>query len=171
MVWEHKNICLGCRSCCKFFKDEIYFAPVFTRDEFEKLKTRGISTELFKPYKKNLYQVQLIKAEEDEYVCPFLNEKSLCDIYSLRPADCSIWPLIVMKDRDSNPVLASFNKDFCQITDKMKQNDFDGFIKRLVGWFDENRFVDNVRKYPDLIWDYEPDTFIIKPIKTRNLLR
>ena len=152
--------CKKCRECCKFEKDEIYFAPLFTRGEIERLKNKAS----FKPYKNSdeIFQIELIKSGPI-YVCPYLNNREhICKIYENRPFDCKIWPFIFMKDKKGNLVLACFHKDMCRVVGNMSDKEFEGYREETMGWLEKSKMVDYIRMHKELAWDYEADTFIIK---------
>lgn len=159
-----KNNCIRCQGCCKFLEEDIYFAPLFTRDEIKKIKGKNQQNH-FKKYK-DVFQVKLVpsKKEKGMFVCPFLNEdEHLCKIYSLRPLDCKLWPVIFMKDKDKI-VLACFKKHMCTLTNKMKDNEFEDFVSKKLDWIKKEKALETLKKHPGLVWDFEANTFIIKKI-------
>jgi len=171
-MWTTKQSCTECSTCCIFEESEAYFAPVFTKDEANriKVKTKGKFSDMFQTYKKskNIFQIKLIRSKKNKavYVCPFLDEKThTCKIYNIRPLDCKIWPLIVMWDKNHKKAqLVCYSKETCCITYKMSKKDFDLFIKKLVDFFKKNKFIKTYKKYPDLVWDYEDDTEFIEDL-------
>lgn len=158
-----KNKCQKCRECCKFYKDEIYFAPLFTDEEkgiVEGLINGKVS---FKKYKDsdNVFQIELVKSGH-LYVCPLLDEKThLCAIYEKRPFDCRIWPFIFMK-KDNDIVLACFDKDLCPNMDSMKKRQIPRLTKKVLRWIKKNDVHKLIKEHKELVWDYEKDTKIIK---------
>jgi Fe-S-cluster containining protein len=168
-MFDNKMICQNCRGCCKFKKDKTYFAPIFNKDEINLIKFKGYFIDSFKPHKNShdVFQIKLIENKKDYsyHVCPYLNENThICKIYDLRPIDCKIWPLVIMKDCDAKKTLLAYSNSSCKITDKMNSAKLDIYIKELELWFDNANFIDTFRKYPDLIWNYESETIIIKEL-------
>lgn len=165
-MFNIKKTCQNCRRCCQFNEDEIYFAPIFTQDEMNLIKSQGYFIDAFKPHKHShdVFQIKLLAPKN---VCPYLNENNhLCKIYDFRPPDCKIWPLVVMKDRAAQKTLLAYLNSLCPITNHMNNAAHKQYIKKLEAWFDDSNFIETYRKYPDLIWDYEPDTIIIKVLDT-----
>ncbi len=166
------NECLTtCRGCCKFKKDEIYFAPKITREEIATIKSNGSYKDVFRPFKKSkkIFQITLIKSglTKEVFVCPYLNEATqACEIYNFRPFDCEFWPFLLMYDKKKEKILiAHVNKEICPITDTMNEGEFKNYlIKKLDKLMREKDVINLINKYPELIWDYEPDTFVIKEI-------
>jgi Fe-S-cluster containining protein len=169
-MWDNKNSCQSCRGCCKFREDETYFAPVFSTKEIETIRGQGLPADNFKPHKHHtdVFQVQLIRSTQDPqwYVCPYLDEGShLCGIYQVRPTDCRIWPLLMMRDKENKEVVLScFHKRICTTTDKLTEQEFELRMERLENWFDKEEFVRQLQQSPGLAWDYEPDTFHVRTL-------
>ncbi|OGJ46605.1 hypothetical protein A2229_05145 [Candidatus Peregrinibacteria bacterium RIFOXYA2_FULL_33_7] len=168
-MFNHKRTCQACKTCCKFEKEDIYFAPIFSKNEIDLLISKGVKKELFKTHKnsKNVLQIKLIKSKENSkiYNCPFLKVKQgLCKIYENRPLDCKIWPLMVMKDKDSPKNFLVYFDYSCKITEQMTKEENEEFLKKLVQWFDESNFIETFKKNPDLIWNFETQAIPIKEI-------
>jgi Fe-S-cluster containining protein len=166
-MWNIADTCQACRGCCKFKKKDAYFAPLFSREEKEKIEKTTGKKAIFSPYKNStqVFQIKLVSSLTDKQydVCPYLDEAThLCGIYELRPADCRIWPMLIMKDRDGkNTRQACFNKEYCPITEKMSAEEIKQYILKLKQYFTENHYDELYRRYPGLVWNYEPDTFFI----------
>lgn len=166
------NICLTtCRACCKFRKDELYFAPKVTKEEISHIKSSGLYKSIFVPFNNSKKVFQIIlkpsKLFKDIYVCPYLDEKiHMCGVYKMRPFDCDFWPFILMFDeKKENILIAHYDKNICKITDIMSKIKFKNYLKSsLYKWIKEKKILELVRKYPELIWDYEPDTIILKKL-------
>ncbi|MEM5799181.1 MAG: YkgJ family cysteine cluster protein [Candidatus Aenigmatarchaeota archaeon] len=155
------NICQKCRECCKFKKDEEYFAPLFTKEE---IKIIGAKKNLFKKKGSGVYQIKLVKSKINEniLVCPFLNEEThLCKIYPNRPFDCKFWPFIFMKDRKSI-ILGCFKKDYCEITKQMSEEEFKKYLLSIFDWIKTNKIEELIKNYPDLIWEKENDVIVLR---------
>lgn len=166
------NKCLTtCRHCCKFRKERLYFAPKITDNEIDRIKSNGLYKPVFFPFKnsKKVFQISLTKSKKlkDIFVCPYLDENThKCNIYRIRPFDCNFWPFIFMYDKSGKKVLiAHFNKEKCQATDLMSKIKYKDYLdKNLDKWINEKNIIELVKEYPELIWDYEPNTFIIQEI-------
>ena len=167
----HNRCLTTCQSCCKFSKDEVYYAPIVMDEEIAKIKSDGLYKKVFHPFKKskNVFQISLIKSKvsKDLFVCPYLDENTqMCIIYNIRPFDCKFWPFILMHDKERKKVfIAHFNKKICQITDVMSNAKFKEYlIKYIDNLVQQKNISELINKYPDMIWDYEPDTFMIKEL-------
>jgi Fe-S-cluster containining protein len=167
-----ENPCQACRSCCKFKPGDAYFATLFTSEDIENIKRRGLYKDVFVPYKKSLtiFQIKLIPSllPGSLLVCPYLNEEThLCSIYDIRPFDCRFWPFIFMFDKQKEKAFWScFHKDFCDISDQKSDFEFSHQIKASYNeWLENKGALDFLCQYPEIIWDFEPDTFTVKEIE------
>ncbi|MFH0919202.1 MAG: YkgJ family cysteine cluster protein [Fibrobacterota bacterium] len=173
-MWDNKDTCQSCRGCCKFRADETYFAPVFTAGEVEQIRAHGKPADGFTPHRghDDVFQITLVPSALDPtwFVCPYLNEEThLCDIYSVRPTDCRIWPLLMMKDKEGqNTVLGCFHKRLCTRTGHLTEPEFEKHVAGLTAWFDKEDFIRHLRQSPGLAWDYEPDTIHVRTLDLLN---
>jgi Fe-S-cluster containining protein len=155
------NVCQKCRGCCKFKKDDEYFAPLFTKNELEKIKA---NKKMFIRRSKNVYQIKLVKSkiDKDILVCPFLDEEShLCKIYANRPFDCKFWPFIFMKEKEKIQ-LGCFEKEFCLITKTMSNEEFKNYLNSVFDWIEKNKVLYLIKEHPSLIWEKEKDVIVLK---------
>jgi Fe-S-cluster containining protein len=160
--------CFSCRDCCYFYKNQRYFAPLFTEDELRKIKKLKKQMPKFKRYKNHAhtYQVVLKKVRNKKlmYVCPFLDEKThICTVYSARPFDCRTWPLMVMRKKN-RVYVAYFNQDFCPALKDLNEKEFRDYISYMVKLVTGKRYINFLTKHPNLIWDYEKDVIPVKEI-------
>lgn len=173
------NKCQICKDyCCIFEEKDKSFATLFTKEELEKIKSKGFYKNIFKPYKNSskVFQIQLIKSKSSKLlVCPYLEEDShLCKIYGLRPFECRFWPFVFVFDKKKEKILlACFNKDLCSITKQMDKAEFNKFLdNNLNKWITKYNIFEFIDKYPELIQDYEDyksETFVIMEIKNKNI--
>jgi Fe-S-cluster containining protein len=161
-----KHKCQKCRECCKFENDEVYFAPLFTKAEVERINNNFSHKAVFNPYKDsaNVFQVGLVKSTENSelWVCPFLDEKThLCSIYSERNLDCRMWPFIFMHGKSNEVLLAHFDRDMCPIWNDMNEEDFLKVKKRMICMLEEEKVLQTIREHPELAWEHEQYTNIM----------
>lgn len=160
--------CFSCRDCCYFYKNQRYFAPVFTEDEVRRIRKLRRKLPTFKRYKDypHTYQVVLKKVRKKKlmYVCQFLDEKThVCTIYKERPFDCRIWPLLIMRKKD-RAYIAYFNQDFCPALKNMTKKGLDKYMRYMVKLITGERYIRFLKKNPALIWGWEKDAIPLKEI-------
>ncbi|HLD88595.1 MAG TPA: YkgJ family cysteine cluster protein [Candidatus Nanoarchaeia archaeon] len=150
--------CRKCSECCKFRKDEIYFAPVFANEEFDKLGSD--SEKVFFEQRGTAKQVRLAKLNDEFYVCPFYNsEKELCSIYQKRPFDCRIYPFLVAK-KNGKIYLTAF-RDACPSLEKKSEDEIVNYAENLKNWLQEEKQLRFFERNPDVIWPVDDDQTIV----------
>jgi len=144
--------CIDC--CCLFEKDDLNFAPIFTKNELKKIKEKYTYKFTARPYDipKKAFIVNLIKSkkEKEMYVCPFFNEEGrFCKINDLKSLDCRLWPFILVKDGD-RIILACFRKSFCPSIKKIRQKEFDEYSKYLTRILKKDKNIKFLKSFPVL---------------------
>ncbi len=163
--------CSRCRGCCRFEKDDKY-ATVFARPELDRVREKLGSIPKVKEFRGsgNVFQVQLVRSQNGEngdYVCPFLEEgRHSCSIYEIRPLDCRIWPFMITRSRDGKRVdLVCLEKRDCPSYEKISPQEFELHKRKMLGTIRSAEMIGFMRKFPELIWDYEPYSFLVSEIK------
>ncbi len=156
------NDCEACRICCRFNENELYLAPLMTKEEVKKIeKVYGkFNYKLFKN-SKNIFQIQLVKSKTGlTYDCPLLDERThKCKIYTARPMDCKIWPFTFMKDKENRIVLAYFD-NMCNISEKASSKKFKSYIKKFLS--SHNGLKAFIQKNKGLALEFDKDAIILK---------
>src|SRR3990172_3237291 len=92
--------CFSCDVCCRFPEKDSFLRPFFTRDEIQAAIAAGISPEYF-PDPQGC-QIDLISHPSpgaEGYICPCFNpENGHCKIYEVRPLDCQLYPVALMRE-------------------------------------------------------------------------
>jgi Fe-S-cluster containining protein len=161
--------CFKCPDgCCRFRNEDRPYAPIFTDAEIKKIR-KIFKLPRFKSYKrsKKVYQVILLKSKKEKgiYICPYFNEiKKSCKIYYCRPFDCEFWPFILMKNKSGKrSEIRLYDKSLCFGLQKMSAKKINGHKKRMVRLLHHKNFLNLIDTYPELIWDYDPETkFVAK---------
>lgn len=153
--------CFACPSpCCRFAKEDIYFAPVITDQEKKILKETGIKFGSSRKGKRVfLLKLKPSRSNKQIYVCPFLKEENgACLVYKQRPLDCSLWPFIFSKSTDGKKtILACFTK-ICPSLNKISTQEKKKYLEYLKNWLEEIDYKQLLKDYPELVWNYEVGT-------------
>lgn len=160
--------CFTCPDpCCRFAKDDAYFAPVLDEKELARLRQAGRSFAVLKKGK-GVYLLRLRRgrrpgqgrlAGTEIYVCPLLDEASgACTAYENRPLDCSLWPFIFSRSADGQRVILAVFKGICPSLNQRSAKEKKAYIDYLKEYLDRTDCQSRLKKYPALIWDYEPAT-------------
>lgn len=161
--WEYK--------CCTFEKEDRNAAPLFTKQETEKLwKKHKINIKKhFKKYKGsgNIFQVKLVKSRHwDLLICPFLDEKTnLCNVYDCCPLDCKLWPFFIAWNKNKKKTaLVCFNKNYCPALMKINKKEFEDYKKYIIKFVTSRKFINFLKKNPEYIWKYDRNIFVVKDL-------
>jgi len=151
--------CTKCKDICCYYKEnEKECSPIFTKDDAEKIEKKlgkGFFKQLNK--EKTLFRLILKKSEKHKnYICPFFNEKTKkCTIYELRPLDCILFPFTFVR-RNNQIYLGIINdKDMCPFMKDLTEKDIEESRKRIVKKIKKDKIGEILRKYPEMIFDYE----------------
>lgn len=154
-----KEDCSKCRLCCQFQEDELMDAPTFTEDE-KKYVIENIDSKINFIKKGEIYQIELNREKNNIYKCPLLTPHGC--ILENKPFDCESWPYYVMK-KDDDYVITLSND--CPIMSKMDEEKLKLFI--------DNKFkdiaIEIIKKYPDMITNYNRELKILYTINKKEL--
>ena len=102
-----KSECAECKFCCSFRRQSLWETPVFYEEDIPKIKQlfpevkfRELNTAdtKSKVYTFDIYDKYKTDDPDEEAPCPFLDSKQGCKLPAeLKPFDCKIWPLRVVK--------------------------------------------------------------------------
>ncbi len=112
-----KSDCAACKFCCSFRRQSLWETPVFYEEDipdikklFPEVKFRELETGSgscegpqtaaanSKVYTFDIYDKYKTNSSEEEAPCPFLDTEKGCKLpQELKPFDCKIWPLRVVK--------------------------------------------------------------------------
>ncbi len=92
--------CFSCDVCCRFPEKDSFLRPFFTREEIQAAIRTGISPEFFSD--PDGCQIDVIPNPlpgAEGYICPCFNpENGQCKIYEVRPLDCQLYPVALMRE-------------------------------------------------------------------------
>jgi len=164
--------CMNCEDqCCEFRKSDIYFAPLFTKSDVNKItKHLKINPKIyFRSHKgsKNIFQIKLQKPKNSRfYYCPFLDRKTQrCTVYKLCPLDCKMWPFFITWSKNKKRInLVCYKKEYCPALENISNKKFMEYFFYLLKVISEKKFINFLKKNPEYIWDHEEGTFVVKDI-------
>lgn len=162
--------CLKCRDCCCLFDlDGRPYAPIFTKEEVKRIKI-GKRKIIFKRFNGSdkVFQINLKKSknEKDLYVCPFFNEKKkFCQMEKVKPFDCRFWPFILTSDKSGHINVSCFSKHFCLGLQRITVKEFDDYVRYLDSLIENNKILNLLKKFPEVVWSADEDASLIKRIR------
>lgn len=149
--------CASCKFCCSFRRQSLWETPIFTEDSKEKLsnlypfaKFRPIT---ISPLKQSFFTIDLLNSyqtndPEEEAPCPFLKDGTGCILpQNLKPFDCSIWPLRVVKS--SSQDLSIVLTPTCKAINKLPLETVSSFVHNEL----EKNILSYAKNHPEIIKD------------------
>ncbi len=114
-----KSDCAACKFCCSFRRQSLWETPIFYEEDISKIKElypqvkfrevevagkldQNNKNANSKVYTFDIYDKYKTDNSEEEAPCPFLDAEKGCKLPpELKPFDCKIWPLRVVKMPES----------------------------------------------------------------------
>ena len=91
-----RDECAKCQICCCFDDEDIWEAPVISKENQQKILEKFNSAQKFIS-NNNQTVMAMDKAKDEElYYCSMLDHKKGCVMKDEKPFDCKIWPFRVM---------------------------------------------------------------------------
>lgn len=142
------SVCLKCDICCRFLDEKSAWRPAFTQEE-----KRQISAELKFD---NTQRIKLIPYKKDLFICPcFCPKTNRCHIYSLRPLDCRLYPLLLLK-KDQVLFLGIDKK--CPYSKTLLEDSANkAYLKRIVKTLTSRDMIELLKNSPFLFAHYDDD--------------
>ena len=168
------NICTNCvESCCSYKKNELEYTPTFTKDEVEKIEKKFGKLSCFRPFNKakTIFDIKPVKSKNnpDLYFCPFFDEKTkACKNYELRSLDCKLFPFTFVRI-NGKIYLAMVNESLCPLMKTITPKFTEILKKKVFETIKKEKAIEVLRKFPDLIIDYDEDDNEISLIKEFDL--
>lgn len=143
-----RELCAKCLICCHYTDADVWDAPGFTKEEFEK---NSLEHQYNYYYNNNLFYLKMERNDNNEYICPLLTDEG-CKLGTKKPFKCAIWPLYIVK---TNNRIALAVSNVCPNVYKLCDKDIIQGIKHILP-----DIKNMIRNYPELIEQYR-DNFRI----------
>ena len=159
--------CVVCKDCCKFRKEKLYFAPLFTDDELDALRKRLPDERPLPAFhrqrdSRTVWQIELLPSATRPglYVCPFLDEATnLCAIYPDVPFDCRVWPFLLTWSADGQRVeLTCYERKECASLRHINPDEFAAYTAYILDYVRRPAFLRGLHTHLELIWPHQPGT-------------
>ncbi|MEK7871599.1 MAG: phosphatidylglycerol lysyltransferase domain-containing protein [Nitrospirota bacterium] len=145
------DLCFKCDVCCRFIDKESPLRPYFSRDEIWRLINAGVSPMPFK--RLDGCKIDLIPYG-DLHICPFFGSgENRCTIYEMRPLDCRIYPVAVMRACNEACLFIGLDTK-CPFSDEIKTADV-GYYADLLS---SNS---NQEGFSGIIGDFQDDVRVM----------
>lgn len=149
----NRKTCAECQYCCSYTDEDLWDAPGFTKEEYQKLSQIHNFPSILHNH---LYYLKMDKNENGEYVCPLLTSSG-CLLGTNKPFKCAIWPLYVVNYKNHTAIAVS---DVCPEMSTISDTailcgitDIIPIIKQII------------QEHPELIEEYRKDFRLICYLK------
>jgi len=114
--------CLRCEVCCRFPSPDSPLAPFFSNDEIECAVAAGAAREAFPPSVFGPGHPVFLEPFDTISRCPcFRPDRNDCRIYANRPADCRLYPFMLMYDAPGKRVMLGLDR-YCTVMQRRKSD-------------------------------------------------
>ncbi len=164
-LFNNPSECKKCGDiCCRFSRGYAKYAPFFSFSEKNKLiKNSLVKNTSFRKQKEG-FQLFLkrIKKNSDYYYCPIFSQKTKqCSAYDCRSLDCSLYPFLILKNKNGKPVLGLDLE--CPVAKKAvkawgKDKKFTAQVKRFCS---SQKFKDYLKNNSGFVEEYIRDVLVL----------
>ncbi len=154
-----KSDCAACKFCCSFRRTSLWETPIFDEADFEKLKELYPAAKFRKAgtsghsYTFDISDQYKTDNPNEEALCPFLDPSRGYQLPpELKPFDCKIWPLRVVRAPDQSikvaltPTCPAINK---QPLEKVHELAASGLGEQIVEYAESH--TDIIKEYSEFL--------------------
>jgi uncharacterized protein len=160
--------CFSCDVCCRFPEKDSFLRPFFTRDEIQGAISAGISSEFFE--NSEGCQISLIPNPTpgtEGYICPCFDPgNGHCKIYQVRPLDCQLYPVALMRDERDEGVVIGLDTKCPYIKERGSDEELSHYIKEVATHLEIPTSHERISKNPGLVQRYQDDVICLYPVES-----
>lgn len=158
------DLCLRCDVCCRFPERESFLRPYFTAQERERAIAAGLAPDLLPEPAGG--KIRLIPHPTGEgYICPAFDPGTqYCRIYSVRPLDCRLYPLALMRDEEGRGRLLGLDTKCPYVQDPEHEPHLVRYAREVGDLLREPALSAVLSANTDLFNSYQEDVRTIGPI-------
>lgn len=151
------ELCLTCDVCCRFPERESVLRPFFTAEEIEQAIAHGAAPEHFPDPGGG--RIRLVPHPHGEgYLCPCFDRATQhCTIYPVRPLDCRLYPIALMRDREGSGLVMGLDTKCPYVQDPLNVGALGRYVERVGREMERPELRDVLAVYPDLIGGFQDD--------------
>lgn len=151
--------CFSCDVCCRFPEKESFLRPFFTREEIRAAVATGISPEFFPD--PGGCQIELVPnpaPQSEGYICPCFNpQNGHCRIYSVRPMDCQLYPVALMRDDQGAEVVVGLDTKCPYVTEADPGKHLSEYLSKVAAVLGAEPARERIAANPGLIQPHQED--------------
>jgi hypothetical protein len=159
--------CFSCDVCCRFPEKGSFLRPFFTREEIQAAIQTGISPEFF-PNPKGC-QIDLIPNPlpgAEGYICPCFNlENGHCKIYDVRPLDCQLYPVALMRNEQGEGVVVGLDTKCPYVREHASDAAVSQYVREVASLLKSSEMQHLISHNPSLVQRYQDDVIFIHPVE------
>lgn len=150
------EVCFSCDVCCRFLDSDSPLAPIFTKDEKQRLLSQEAEATLFRQREDGLSSQTALKPHEDYFICPFFEtETNECSIYTNRPLDCQLYPFALMYNADQSSVVLGVDM-LCPYSEKYFETEvFQQHLQLIIDYIETDEMKEIIETHWSLIGAYQ----------------
>ncbi len=146
------EFCIKCNGCCRFKEADSVWSPCLLEEEIIQL----IDKEGIPPAAISAgHKLQLVSVPGKEgFFCPFLCLKdNKCQIYSMRPFECQLYPFII--NLRNKKVLLTVDLNCPYVAEKINAPEFKEYAGYLVKYLNSAESLGILKENPQILQVYE----------------
>jgi len=144
--------CLKCQGCCRFKEADSVWSPCLLDEEvLDLIDKEGIPAAALSIERR----LQLVPhLGKEGFFCPFLKaEDNKCQIYTLRPFECQLYPFLI--SLRNKKVLLTVDLNCPYIRDKANTPEFREYTDYLVKYLNSPESISILKDNPQVLQAYE----------------
>lgn len=159
--------CFSCDVCCRFPEKDSFLRPFFTREEIQAAIQAGISPKFF-PDSEGC-QIDLIPNPlpgAEGYICPCFNpENGHCKIYEVRPLDCQLYPVALMRDHTNGGTVIGLDTKCPYVGEHMADAAMSQYVQEVASLLESSEIRKLVGSNPSLVQQHQDDVIFLYPVE------
>jgi len=159
--------CFSCDVCCRFPEKDSFLRPFFTREEIQAAIRTGISPKFF-PDPEGC-QIDLIPNPlpgAQGYICPCFNaENGHCKIYEVRPLDCQLYPVALMRNEQGQGVVVGLDMKCPYVQEHRSDTAISAYVQEVASLLDSSEMLHQIDSNPSLVQRHQDDVIFLYPVE------
>ncbi len=159
--------CFSCDVCCRFPEKDSFLRPFFTREEIKAAIQSGISPEFF-PDPEGC-QIDVIANPlpgTEGYICPCFNpENGHCKIYEVRPLDCQLYPVALMRDQTDRGTVIGLDTKCPYIREHVGDAAMSQYVREVASLLESPEMQHLIGRNPSLVQRHQEDVVFLYPVE------
>jgi Fe-S-cluster containining protein len=159
--------CFSCDVCCRFPEKDSFLRPFFTREEIRAAIQAGVSSEFF-PDPEGC-QIRLIPNPlpgAEGYICPCFNpENGHCKIYEVRPLDCQLYPVALMRDKTNKKTVVGLDIKCPYVMEHREDSAMSQYIQDVASLLESSPMHQLIGSSPSLVQRHQDDVIFLHPVE------